>query len=181
MDKLIRVAFTGPAGAGKTTQAQMLRAKYKGDVLSFATPLKKVTRDLFGEQMEDSTFARQANQQVGVLCRNLAGPGFWVEKLVAKVSPNRNCFVDDMRFMNEYHILKRLGFIIVRLYADEKALGERRPEMSPLLRTHESEQSWVSIKPDLYLDTSTADAEFVHKVIVEALPNLTREPLTPTP
>lgn len=179
MTKPLHVAFCGPAGAGKSTQAKLLRQKYKGDVLSFAAPVKKVANDLFGEQMDDPVFARKAYQQVGVFCRNVAGAGFWVEKLVPKVSPDRNCFVDDLRFMNEYHALKRLGFVVIKLSADTKTLQERRPDFTPTAWEHESEQGWVSIRPDLYINTEQYSVEEVHSRIVEALPSLTAEPVHP--
>lgn len=177
MTKPLRVALCGPAGSGKSTQAKLLRQKYKGDVLSFAAPVKKVTNDLFGEQMNDPIFARKAYQQVGVFCRNVAGPGFWVEKLVPKIADNRNCFVDDLRFMNEFHALQRLGFVIVKLNADSKTLEARRPDFTPAAWAHESEQGWPTLRADIYVDTTVFDEEQAHDYIVRQLEHLTAEPV----
>lgn len=177
MSKPLRVAFFGPAGAGKSTQATLLRQKYKGDVLSFATPLKKTARDLYGDALNDEHFARRAYQAFGQMTRFVAGPSFWVDKLILKVSPDRNCFVDDLRFMSEYHALARLGFVFIRLDAGEATRRQRRPAMTPEQWAHESELAWVTLRPDLALPTDGDDAETIHQRIIAKLPSLTREPV----
>lgn len=174
----LRVAFFGPAGAGKSVTALNLRQKYKGDVLSFATPIKKLAVELFGERMQDAEFARSAHQQLGQLGRRLGGPNFWVEKLLAKVSETRNCFVDDVRYPSEYQALKDRGFILIRLEAPDKVLRERRPTMTGAQWAHESEQSWVMLTPDAVYSSLQPEEE-VLALLVARLPELTRMPLLP--
>lgn len=163
----LRVAFSGPPGSGKTTHARMLQKHSGGDVLSFANPLKKVTRELFGEAMDDETFARTANQEVGVAVRNVDRQT-WVRLLLGKVSPDRPCYVDDCRFYNEYVALKQLGFTFVRLGASLEALAERRPGMTAAQRLHESELEAASIPGD-FMFLTDSPVEDVHEAIVYAL------------
>lgn len=172
----LRIAFAGPAGAGKSTHATLLRQRYKGDVLSFASPLKKLTRDVFGERMDDESFARLANQLLGSACRYIAGPGFWVEKLVVKVSPDRNCFVDDLRYPSEYQALKQLGFTVVTLTAANSTLHERRPAMTPEQWNHDSEQGYLLFNADIYLLTEGSVEETQQSLLarlaqLESLPH----------
>ena len=162
----LRVAFTGHAGSGKTTQAKLLQQKFKGDILSFASPLKKVTREIFEDRMDDGAFARVANQEVGVLARRLAGPDIWVNKLLAKVSENRNCYVDDVRFMSEVDALRRRGFVIIKLVAGMPALAARRPDMAPSHWAHESETSVDMLRTDLVVNTDGPTPEEAHAHIV---------------
>lgn len=162
----LRIALIGQAGAGKSTHAAHLRSRYKGDVLSFAGPLKKVTAEIFGERMNDTQFARTANQEVGILARRLAGPTIWVEKLAEKISTNRNCFIDDCRFHSEYIALRARGFIIIKLFANPDTLQERRPSMTREQWEHESERDIMLLHADAYFSTDMASELETHNDIL---------------
>lgn len=164
----LRVAFIGQPGAGKTTQARLLQAKYKGDVLSFASPLKKLTRELFGEQMDDPGFARTANQQVGMAVRH-TDINTWVRLLLAKVPDSRNSYVDDLRFFNEYAALRRLGFHFIRLSCLPSVLHERRSAMSVEQFQHESEQEAAQLPAEFLVRTDEISPEEAHNAIVAYL------------
>lgn len=155
----LRIAFTGKMGAGKSTHAHLLRERFKGDVLSFAGPLKKITKEMFSDRMQDVAFARSANQQVGVLARQLAGPNIWVEKLLARVPLDRNCFVDDCRFLSEVRALQARGFRVVRLAAAQETLYERRPDVTPEQWQHESETALTLVQLDATFYTDVNDIE----------------------
>lgn len=136
----LRLAFIGAAGSGKTTHAKLMQKKYKGDVLSFATPLKKILRELFGERMDDPAFAREAAQLIGTDAIRKLDPMTWIRLLVAKIPASRNCYVDDTRFPNEYYALRNLGFTFVRVDAFPETLVRRRPTLTKEQAAHESEQ-----------------------------------------
>lgn len=146
----IRLAFIGAAGSGKTTHAKLMQKKYKGDVLSFAAPLKKVCSLLFGDRMdEDPVFARKALQVIGTDAIRALDPETWIRLLLEKISDTRNCYVDDCRFPNEYYALKRLGFSVVRLDAEPETLMRRRPTLTKEQATHESEQHQLYFRSDV--------------------------------
>lgn len=146
----IRIAFIGAAGSGKTTHAKLMQKQYKGDVLSFATPLKKMCSMLFGNRMEeDPAFARKALQILGTDAIRALDPETWIRLLLEKVSDTRNCFVDDCRFPNEYYALKRLGFSFVRLDAEPETLMRRRPTLTKEQAQHESEQHQLYFRSDV--------------------------------
>lgn len=168
-DAPLRVAFVGQAGTGKTTHAHLLRQRFKGDVLSFASPIKKISAEMFDNRMLDPQFARTANQEVGVLGRRLAGPDIWLNQLLAKVSRTRNCFVDDCRYMSEYHALRRLDFIVIKLVAPMGTLEERRPTMTRDQWQHESERDGAFIYADAFFDTHLSPEKETHDAIVAAI------------
>lgn len=146
----IRIAFIGAAGSGKTTHAKLMQKQYKGDVLSFATPLKKICSMLFGARMEeDRAFARKALQIIGTDAIRSLDPETWIRLLLEKVSDTRNCFVDDCRFPNEYYALRRLGFSFVRLDAAPETLVRRRPTLTREQAAHESEQHQLFFTADV--------------------------------
>lgn len=165
----LRVAFLGQAGAGKTTHARLLQTKYKGDVLSFAAPLKKITRELFGVQMDNPEFARRANQIIGTDAVRALDRDTWIRLLLEKLPETRNSFVDDLRFFNEYQALKRAGFHFVRLLCAAEVLHERRPTMSVADYQHASEQDIASIPADFQMRTDTFSVEEAHTHIVTNL------------
>lgn len=146
----VRVAFCGPAGAGKTEHARLCQKQTGGDVLSFASPLKKLVSDLLGER--DPHTMRSALQEFGVLARKYDSE-VWVNKLLAKVSRDRPCFVDDCRFTNEANALRALGFTLVRVDASIDELLKRRPGMTYSQRLHESEVEGAMIRADLIVMT----------------------------
>lgn len=164
----LRVAFIGQAGAGKTTHARLLQTKYKGDVLSFASPLKKITRELYGEKMDDPILARTANQEIGVAARKV-DINTWVRLLLEKVPESRNVFVDDLRFANEYVALKAVGFHFVRLYCTPAVLHERRPSMTVDQYYHASEQEVVQLPSELAVRTDIIPVEEAHDIIITYL------------
>ena len=165
----IRIAFIGAAGSGKTTHAKLMQKKYKGDVLSFATPLKKVCSMIFGSQMEDDpAFARRALQVIGTDAVRSLNPNAWIDRLMEKISVTRNCFIDDCRFPNEYYALRRLNFTFVRLDAAPENLMRRRPTLTKEQATHESEQHQLFFTADVTVRSDPDIAVYRMRQVLEA-------------
>jgi energy-coupling factor transporter ATP-binding protein EcfA2 len=148
-----RVALVGAAGAGKTSQAKMLQAALGGDTRSFAAPLKKILRDIFGDLMNDPVFYRDALQQFGTDFVRKRDVNAWVRMFEKNLPVTRSIYVDDCRFHNEYQALERLGFYFIRLSASPEEFKRRRPTMTIAQAQHESELESAQFKVNDYIRT----------------------------
>lgn len=147
------IIFFGPAGAGKTTAAEMMIREidkkivnYRGgrnvgrtmkQVYVFKVPLgskiKKISKELMyagGIEQEDRT----AYQSVGQEMRRIFGDLVWcaaVEKRIAEIkskwgrSKNYIFIIDDGRQYNEYDYWTGKGFTAVGITADLETRIER--------------------------------------------------------
>lgn len=126
------VAFTGLAGAGKSTAAAHLVEHHGFQRVRFAGPLKSMMAALgcTQEQIDGSEketpcdllggkTPRHAMQTLGTEWgRDLITPDLWIrawQAAVAKVPAGVPVVVDDLRFPNEVEAVRAAGGVIVRI------------------------------------------------------------------
>jgi hypothetical protein len=145
------IAFTGPAGSGKSTAADALVEE--GWVrVKFADPLKNMMRAFYRScGLEDGTYIearieglmkeepdpflkgrtpRHAMQTLGTEWgRNTIHESVWVEawcqKVINMFDRGLDVVVDDCRFPNEANAVRSLGGRIVEIIGRDKGLGKR--------------------------------------------------------
>ena len=119
----VRIAISGKIGSGKSSIANALNDLQPGKVLSFATPLKKVAKDLYNMVHKD----RHLLQSLGFALRQYDIDIFanCMANEINTFDSNTHVYVDDLRYENEYKILKKLGFYFVKLKINEKRRFER--------------------------------------------------------
>ena len=149
-----RVALFGPAGAGKTTLARNL-ADFKGGVmLSFADALRaeyaKINRIPIATL---TTPPMKYNYRTGLQRlgdeRRAIDPYYWINKLDAEIQRQlsfgrRVFFVDDVRYRNEYDMLKDMGFTMVLVEGSPS-----KTVLTPEQAAHTSEQGWQQFEADI--------------------------------
>jgi hypothetical protein len=132
------IAISGKATSGKTTAAKWLQDKLggpsKAQIISFALPLKEKALADFGYAIsaEDivknktkeidlggrKTTVRQLLIDLGMLYRKLDND-FWCRKGCAladtAILHGMHAIIDDMRFPNEYDMLRDMGAVLVRV------------------------------------------------------------------
>lgn len=136
----IVIALTGPKGSGKDRVAEIIKENlgslYSVKNIAFADPIKKAVQHIFCLSPHDvneydnikrtdlrwnpmcSVPGRHVVREIGMLMRDYDTEQFvrYVEKEIKENSvPNSIWVVTDLRFDNEYTLLKKLSAVIVKV------------------------------------------------------------------
>lgn len=117
------IGLTGPMGVGKSTYARKIKDEQDGVIYSFADTLKEMLSVLVGRHPVyenknapiswlGGVTGRSLLQSLGTEWgRNIVGQDIWVQameqKFQSSYAPLR--IIDDLRFENEAHMVRRLG------------------------------------------------------------------------
>ena len=123
----MRIAISGKMCSGKTSCYEYLEYKFKQAFMLENTiddhlPLQKLSfgkpiKDMYNHMFNTLEKNRNAMQTIGDSFRSIDNDVF-ANYLVRQCSDNKIYVVDDLRFKNEYDILKKNGFITIRLVVD---------------------------------------------------------------
>lgn len=136
------IALTGPKGSGKDTVASLIARQYHNvNTIAFADPIKNVVKDLFGfettreyDDFKRTTInfslpkqitrdmqsyqaeGRHVVREIGMLMRKYDEKQF-TDYVVREIryKPDDIWVVTDLRFDNEYMVLKSLGAKIISI------------------------------------------------------------------
>ena len=118
----MKIAFFGPICSGKSTIGKYLKETCDFKILSFANYVKKYCNEIFDMKYKD----RSLLQDFANKCREI-NEDVWV-KLTEKdiiEAGGANMIIDDLRFPNEHKMLKKLGFIVIKLDINRDLQYER--------------------------------------------------------
>ena len=177
------IGLSGPAGAGKTYAANVLRNVLNENanggffnVESFAAPLKAFVLDLAGEKFPMRKDARhpvfpemtyrEALQRIGTeVMRDSLDKDIWIRSLDVRTE-NQNIIIDDVRFENEVDWIHSKGGIVLRIEPAEGSVVKGQ-----VWRSHESENG--NIKADAVVlnpFTSSLRDELIKAVVLTQQP-----------
>lgn len=163
------IAVIGALRSGKDSVATSLVANHGYTKMALADPLKdEVVTALNAveggwdrERLErEKTSLRSLLQVWGTEFRRNLDPGYWTNKLEARISEHHardldRIIVTDARFTNELDMLRRHQFTIVRLEMDEKTLRDHlhrvalmSDEQVDIALAHPSERQWRDYPAD---------------------------------
>ena len=174
------IGITGRKFNGKDTLGNYLVENYEYKKLSYADPIKDISRILFGfndEQLYGNSkeiidpnwdvtprtvmqflgteiFRKQMHQIIPNIEEN-----FWIKCLEVKMinelkeNPNKRFVICDVRFPNELEAIKKLGGIVIRVKRNLSTNGD----------THESEKFIDELDVDFEIENSGNKAELYEK------------------
>lgn len=119
---VVRIAFSGKMGVGKSEACEYLRATMGGTVLYFAEPIYKI-QNYAQEVCGLSPFKdRHFLQLIGTEWGRGRDPDIWVRLLLQKARQEEHAhshlYLSDLRFQNELEQLQREGWTCVRIQRD---------------------------------------------------------------
>lgn len=148
-------AFIGKMRAGKDTAADFMIASSGGHVLKFADPLYEMQKEIYRIARlphPEGTKDRLLLQIIGTAWgRNTIDKNIWINVMDAKItemSNTSNMYITDVRFPNEFDLLKKHNFVLVKI---NRPL-EERIKFGATNLDHESETA-LDIVPDSEYDT----------------------------
>lgn len=134
----ILIAFAGRMGSGKTTAANHIVKSYGAEKFTFATPIKKIAKDVFdlSEEQLNGTLeqknavdprygisSRTAAQNIGAAIRKHLGEYSFAERLFQDGYADSSSTVrtiDDVRHVEEaLEVIKRGGHLITLICTDD--------------------------------------------------------------
>lgn len=122
----MNVGFVGKFGSGKTTAANFLAEKYGFKKMSFADPMRQITKDIFGIESKKDPRYRRIMQKLGTDWFRSEDPDVWIKYLLKRVEKEtKSVVVDDVRFPNEAMYLCSQGWKLIFLRCPYEMRFER--------------------------------------------------------
>lgn len=128
---------------GKDTAADYLISLFGGQKKKFSTPLYEILH----HAQDTLNFPREKDgqflQYIGTEWARAKDPDVWVNYLLKDIeNTTDHIFVTDLRFKNEFRLLKENGFKLVRIIRDEATIDVGRNSQ------HQSEIDLLDIPED---------------------------------
>lgn len=144
---MLRIAFCGKMGSGKSTAANILLKKHKGiSVQSFSTPMKRIAKEFFGMTEKDRDLLIAIGEKLKEIDKHV-----WLKYFLRYLDGYplnlQSTIIDDLRFPFEAKGLREHGFIIIRVIRvkGRQATGMHRKD-DPTETAQESIKADYTIK-----------------------------------
>ncbi len=160
---IIKIAFISKMRGGKDAAASYLSHKTKRNftVLKFADPLYElceVVQTFLGVEVKKD---RKLLQLLGTDYGRYLNENFWVHQFEKrlKIYDGRSIICTDVRFDNELECVRKNGFIVVQIFADDSVREARGAEIH--FGNHASENGFTKpINPDVIIENNGTLEEF---------------------
>jgi hypothetical protein len=167
----MKIAICGKMCSGKTTLANTIKIMDpRYEIMSLGQGIKDIATKYFGMTHKD----RDLLIQIGTKMREI-NPDVWTTHICKQSRGLSHVIVDDVRYQNEYELLRKQGFVFIQLHVS-RAMQEFRirklyttnaqEHLDKL--THESEQNtfeWApNHEPVLTIDNSESANRVMQRI-----------------
>ena len=122
----MKIAIAGKMGSGKSTAAQYLQQiNPQFQKFSFASKVKELGAGLFGMKSKD----RSLLTSIGKKMRDI-DPDVWANYTLRESLESPYAVIDDLRHFNEYQILRKHGWKIIKLEISKELQHQRLQQIS---------------------------------------------------
>ncbi len=178
------IAITGEIGSGKSTLANILINEHKFTEETFAKPLKQFAsllgfaeHQIYGTQEQKleindywNVSGREFLQKFGSeICRdelskvipnmNMNGRSLWCRVMEKKILENKNLVVSDLRFEDEYDLIKAYKGIVIKIVRNDNLHNKNGSH-----NKHISETQMSKIIPDFTIENNTSIEDLKDKI-----------------
>ena len=113
----MKIALIGKICSGKSFISSYLEKNSKFKVYSFGCAVKQYAKEIFQLNSKNRKIIQDFAQKMKEIDENV-----WINYVIDKINKDnaKNIIVDDVRFPNEYEILKKMDFIFIKLNISEE-------------------------------------------------------------
>jgi GTPase SAR1 family protein len=167
---MVLIGLIGSKGSGKSTVAEYLCSSHDYTEYAFATHLKNIAKTafdipndyLYGDKKEEyipeyNKTARQIMQLTGDIFKDTFGSDFYVNKIenvLKRMKRESDVVISDIRFQNEYDLVKKYGGIIIKIVSNRNAQTD----------THRSETEFLTLEPNITIHNDASIQSLYDKV-----------------
>lgn len=111
----IKIAFGCQKNVGKDEACKFLRYMYGGKILHFADPIYEISKYSYNKADISYKKDRDFLRMIGMYFREKFGENVWTNVLENTLPSDNNVFVGDVRFKNEFEMLRKQNFFLVKI------------------------------------------------------------------
>ena len=159
----MKIAIIGNICSGKTTLANTLSKRYNLRKIAFADSVKYYVKDIFKVEHKDRKLIQDFAEKMREIDKDI-----WVKKVQDKIQDKEDIVIDDLRFPNEYKMLKDNNFFIVKLKISKETQIKRINELyqqdakEHIERLNHISESYIdSLKEDLLITNENQLKDFI--------------------
>ena len=159
----MKIAIVGNICSGKTTLANTLSKRYNLQRIAFADSVKYYVKDIFNVEYKDRKLIQDFAEKMREIDQDI-----WVKKVEDKIKDKEDIVIDDLRFLNEYKMLKDNNFFIVKLKISKETQIQRINQLyrenakEHIERLNHISESYIdSLKEDLLITNEKQLKSFI--------------------
>jgi hypothetical protein len=146
MVKKIKIAFGGKMRVGKDTAVKYCKSKVvSSDHFSFAEPIYEIMR--FAQKKANLKYEKDRKflQYIGTEWGRSKDENIWIDILLEKSANSKKdyIFVSDLRFENEFNMLKKNGWICVKIQKKHNKIYNKHISEHSLSNIADSEWDFI--------------------------------------